>query len=96
VVRARDVHGREWAVEPTSQGIVNADLFPLARLEVREPTVVQGESVFIDHGIDYSGCTLRVSCNDCLPTCTLWLDRKKCRIRTDPGSCACECTVTVG
>ncbi len=96
VVRARDVHGREWAVEPTSHGIVNADLFPLARLEVREPTVVQGESVFIDHGIDYSGCMLRVSCNDCLPTCTLWLDRKKCLIRTDPGSCACECTVTVG
>ena len=91
MVRATDVQGREWAISPTTSGLVSSQLFPLGKLEVREKTTVQGESSFIEHTIQYADCSIRVTCNDCLPTCTLQLDRKRCILRTVPGTCACEC-----
>jgi hypothetical protein len=66
----------------------------MSRLEVREKGVVQGESAYIYQSIEYSDCNIRVACEDCLPTCTLWLDRKACSIRSDPGTCACECVTS--
>jgi hypothetical protein len=96
LVQARDSAGREWAVTPTASGLVGVEAFPLSRLEARERGLVQGESVYIDQTIEHSGCRVRVSCEDCLPTCTLWLDRRACTVRADPGTCACECVAEAG
>ena len=91
MVQAMDNKGREWAIVPSAAGLVSSDLFPMARLEVREKSLVQGESNFIYQTISYGDCNIMVACEDCLPTCTLWLHRKSCTVRSDPGTCACEC-----
>jgi len=91
MVRGTDHQGREWAIVPTASGLVNPELFPLARLEAKEKTLVQGEATYIYSSISYSDCNIQVACEECLPTCTLWLHRKSCTIKSDPGTCACEC-----
>jgi len=82
--RARD--GAVWLDE-----VVPTVLFPMAGLNV--PVIAAGgiarNDVFTS--VQHEGCRVRISCEQCLSTCELRVDRDRCAIT--PFNCACGCTM---
>jgi len=84
IVRDRD--GTTWLDED-----MDSTAHPYSRLELEEG-VWEGEGPRqpIDASFTVGDCYLEVSCDACLPTCTLTIEPESCTLVTDK----CECTCT--
>lgn len=84
-VSARDEGGALWLDED-----VDSIIFPFSRLSLSEgASHPGGRRGPIETTLVVGSCHLDISCDGCLPSCELHVDREACTLAT--RSCGCEC-----